>query len=67
MSLPGYKEKYNITDFNLDEWIKLGDIKYKDDKLNIIYSCYRDLRKDPFGRLYLIVTEGEIVKIGGDF
>ena len=61
----GIETKSTVDDVNLDDWIKLGDIKLDEDKLKIIYSCYKDLRKDPFGRIYMIVTNGVIKKIGG--
>tara|TARA_Y100001963_G_scaffold76935_1_gene106674 strand:- start:4343 stop:4894 length:552 start_codon:yes stop_codon:yes gene_type:complete len=61
----GLPKKDKINDLNLNQWVKLGDILYNKDKLTINYTCYKDLRKDPFGRLYIIATEGEIVKIGG--
>jgi len=61
----GYKQKLQIEDLDLNEWIKLGDIKCNNDKLGITYSCYKDIRKSPFGRIYIIATDSHIVKIGG--
>ena len=61
----GFKYEPTINNLNIEQWLKLGTISMNGDKLKIDYTCDKIDRKNPRGRLYILVIKNIVKKIGG--